>query len=113
MAGRHGNKGVISKVVPVEDMPFTEDGTPVQIMLNPLGVPSRMNVGQVMEVHLGWAAMALGIKVATPVFDGATFDHYSNCFGRGWIGSKWKNNLIDGRMGEYFESSDCWLYVHI
>jgi len=73
MAGRHGNKGVISKVVPVEDMPFTEDGRPIQILLNPLGVPSRMNVGQVLEVHLGWAAKTLGFKVATPVFDGATF----------------------------------------
>jgi len=73
MAGRHGNKGVISKVVPVEDMPFTEDGRPIQILLNPLGVPSRMNVGQVLEVHLGWAAKTLGFKVATPVFDGASF----------------------------------------
>jgi DNA-directed RNA polymerase subunit beta len=73
MAGRHGNKGVISKVVPVEDMPFTEDGRTLQILLNPLGVPSRMNVGQVLEVHLGWAAKTLGFKVATPVFDGATF----------------------------------------
>ena len=74
MAGRHGNKGVISKVVPIEDMPFTEDGRPIQILLNPLGVPSRMNVGQVLEVHLGWAAKTLGFKVATPVFDGATFE---------------------------------------
>jgi len=73
MAGRHGNKGVVSKIVPVEDMPFTEDGRPLQILLNPLGVPSRMNVGQVLEVHLGWAAKVLGFKVATPVFDGASF----------------------------------------
>ncbi|WP_407444094.1 DNA-directed RNA polymerase subunit beta [Fibrobacter sp.] len=73
MAGRHGNKGVVSKIVPVEDMPFTEDGRPLQILLNPMGVPSRMNIGQVLEVHLGWAAKTLGFKVSTPVFDGAEF----------------------------------------
>ncbi|MBQ9500734.1 MAG: DNA-directed RNA polymerase subunit beta, partial [Lentisphaeria bacterium] len=72
MAGRHGNKGIVSRIVPVEDMPFLEDGTPVDIVLNPLGVPSRMNIGQVLETHLGWAARMLGIKVATPVFDGAS-----------------------------------------
>ncbi len=72
MAGRHGNKGVISRILPVEDMPFMPDGTPVDVVLNPLGVPSRMNLGQVLEVHLGVAARALGIKVATPVFDGAS-----------------------------------------
>jgi len=70
MAGRHGNKGIVSKIVPVEDMPFLADGTPVDLVLNPLGVPSRMNIGQVLETHLGWAAKMLGIKVATPVFDG-------------------------------------------
>jgi len=74
MAGRHGNKGVVSKIVPVEDMPFTEDGRPLQILLNPMGVPSRMNIGQVLEVHLGWAAKTLGFKVSTPVFDGAKFE---------------------------------------
>ena len=72
MAGRHGNKGVVAKIVPEEDMPFLPDGTPVEICLNPLGVPSRMNVGQVLETHLGVAAQALGFKVATPVFDGIT-----------------------------------------
>src|SRR5207253_260512 len=71
MAGRHGNKGVIAKILPVEDMPFLPDGTPVDIVLNPLGVPSRMNIGQILETHLGWAAQALGIHVSTPVFDGA------------------------------------------
>jgi DNA-directed RNA polymerase subunit beta len=71
MAGRHGNKGVIAKILPVEDMPFLPDGTPVDIVLNPLGVPSRMNIGQILETHLGWAAQALGLHVATPVFDGA------------------------------------------
>ena len=74
MAGRHGNKGVISRILPIEDMPFLPDGTPVDIILNPLGVPSRMNIGQVLETHLGWAAEQLGFKVATPVFDGATED---------------------------------------
>ncbi len=72
MAGRHGNKGVVSRVLPQEDMPFLEDGTPLDIVLNPLGVPSRMNIGQVLEVHLGFAAKKLGWKVETPVFDGAT-----------------------------------------
>ena len=72
MAGRHGNKGVISKILPEEDMPFLADGTPVDILLNPLGVPSRMNVGQILETHLGWAAAKLGFKAITPVFDGAT-----------------------------------------
>ena len=70
MAGRHGNKGVVAKIVPEEDMPHLQDGTPIEICLNPLGVPSRMNVGQVLETHLGWACKKLGIKVATPVFDG-------------------------------------------
>ena len=72
MAGRHGNKGVISRVLPEEDMPFLPDGRPLQICLNPLGVPSRMNIGQVLEVHLGWASSKLGWHIATPVFDGAT-----------------------------------------
>ena len=71
MAGRHGNKGVIARILPDEDMPYLPDGTPVEIVLNPLGVPSRMNVGQILETHLGWAAKALGLHVATPVFDGA------------------------------------------
>jgi DNA-directed RNA polymerase subunit beta len=72
MAGRHGNKGVIARIVPEEDMPFLEDGTPLDILLNPLGVPSRMNVGQILETHLGWAAAVLGFQAVTPVFDGAT-----------------------------------------
>src|SRR5258707_15561239 len=72
MAGRHGNKGVIARIVPEEDMPYLPDGTPVEIVLNPLGVPSRMNVGQILETHLGWAAQALGVRFATPAFDGAT-----------------------------------------
>jgi DNA-directed RNA polymerase subunit beta len=111
MAGRHGNKGVISKVVPVEDMPFTEDGQPLQIILNPLGVPSRMNVGQVLEVHLGWAAKALGFKVATPVFDGATFEQIQDEMDRADLGSigadgrrTGKTPLYDGRTGEAFKN---------
>jgi len=72
MAGRHGNKGVVSRILPQEDMPFLPDGRPVDIILNPLGVPSRMNVGQILETHLGWAADQIGVKFATPVFDGAS-----------------------------------------
>src|SRR6185436_7376594 len=72
MAGRHGNKGAIARILPAEDMPFLPDGRPVEIILNPIGVPSRMNVGQILETHLGWAAQALGLKIMTPVFDGAT-----------------------------------------
>ena len=94
MAGRHGNKGVVSKIVPVEDMPFTEDGRPLQILLNPLGVPSRMNVGQVLEVHLGWAAKALGFKVSTPVFDGASFQEIVEELKRAYE----KNPIVDYEM---------------
>ncbi|MGL1901985.1 MAG: DNA-directed RNA polymerase subunit beta [Fibrobacterales bacterium] len=104
MAGRHGNKGVISKIVPVEDMPFTEDGRPVQILLNPLGVPSRMNVGQVLEVHLGWAAQALGINVATPVFDGASYDHITDCLVEAGLPKSGKSKLIDGKTGVAFDT---------
>ena len=82
MAGRHGNKGVISRILPMEDMPFLPDGTPLEIVLNPLGVPSRMNIGQVLEVHLGYAAKALGWKIATPVFDGANEVDIENCLER-------------------------------
>src|SRR5204863_3229723 len=78
MAGRHGNKGVVAKIMPIEDMPFLVDGTELDIVLNPLGVPSRMNVGQILETHLGWAARALGISTATPVFDGATEEEIRN-----------------------------------
>jgi DNA-directed RNA polymerase subunit beta len=100
MAGRHGNKGVISKIVPVEDMPFTLDGTPVQILLNPLGVPSRMNVGQLLETHLGLAAKALGIKIATPVFSGASFTEVKALMKEAGISDSGKSKLIDGKTGE-------------
>ena len=85
MAGRHGNKGVVSKVVPVEDMPFLEDGTPVDLILNPLGVPGRMNIGQVLEVHLGWAAKRIGFRALTPVFDGASEEEIEAELARAWI----------------------------
>ncbi len=93
MAGRHGNKGVVSKVVPVEDMPFLEDGTPVDIILNPLGVPGRMNIGQVLEVHLGWAARRLGFRALTPVFDGASEEQIEAELARAWIVDQaWKES---------------------
>ncbi len=103
MAGRHGNKGVISKILPKEDMPFLPDGTPVQIVLNPLGVPSRMNVGQVLETHLGWAAKTLGLKVATPVFNGASEEVIQNYLKRAELPPEGKIELRDGRNGRPFE----------
>ncbi|MDO5732438.1 MAG: DNA-directed RNA polymerase subunit beta [Eubacteriales bacterium] len=104
MAGRHGNKGVISRILPEEDMPFLEDGTPLDIVLNPLGVPSRMNIGQVLEVHLGLAAKKLGWKIATPVFDGATEKDISEAFEQAGIDPDGKAILYDGRTGEPFEN---------
>ena len=128
MAGRHGNKGVVSRILPVEDMPFLPDGTPLDIVLNPLGVPSRMNIGQVLEVHLGYAAKALGWKIMTPVFDGAheqdifelferirdkddypdkkdvTGIDFGECFKHNGISMECKTRLKDGRTGEYFDN---------
>ena len=103
MAGRHGNKGVISRILPEEDMPFMPDGTPVDIVLNPLGVPSRMNLGQVLEVHLGMAARALGFKVATPVFDGATGDEIHELLKEAGLREDGKTVVYDGRTGEPFD----------
>ncbi len=103
MAGRHGNKGVISRILPEEDMPFMPDGTPVEIVLNPLGVPSRMNIGQVLETHLGWAARALGLKVATPVFDGAGEQDMIDMLQRANLPVSGKTVLYDGRTGESFD----------
>ncbi len=103
MAGRHGNKGVISKVLPIEDMPFLPDGTPVDIILNPLGVPHRMNIGQIMETHLGWAANALGFKIATPVFDGASEEDIEELLRRAGLPETGKVQLFDGRTGEPFD----------
>jgi DNA-directed RNA polymerase subunit beta len=102
MAGRHGNKGVVSKILPEEDMPFLPDGTPVEIVLNPLGVPSRMNVGQILETHLGWAARALGIWVASPVFDGATEQEIKEHLKQAGMPSSGKTRLYDGRTGKPF-----------
>ena len=104
MAGRHGNKGVISRILPEEDMPFLPDGTPIEIVLNPLGVPSRMNIGQVLETHLGWAARALGIHVATPVFDGATEEDIVEILEEANLPRNGKTILYDGRTGEPFDS---------
>ena len=104
MAGRHGNKGVISRVLPKEDMPFLADGTPLQIVLNPLGVPSRMNIGQVLEVHLGLVANMLGMKVATPVFDGATELDIQEMFRENKLPEHGKLTVYDGRTGEKFEN---------
>ena len=104
MAGRHGNKGVIAKILPIEDMPFLPDGTPVEIVLNPLGVPSRMNIGQVLETHLGWAAKALGIHVATPVFGGATEKDILDSLTKAGLPETGKTVLFDGRSGEAFDN---------
>lgn len=104
MAGRHGNKGVISNILPLEDMPFTADGEPIDIMLNPQGVPSRMNIGQVLELHLGIAAKKLGIKVATPVFDGATIEDIEAIMAEAGMPKDGKEVLFDGRTGEAFEN---------
>ena len=104
MAGRHGNKGVVSRILPEEDMPFLPDGTPLDIVLNPLGVPSRMNIGQVLEVHLGMAAKALGWKIMTPVFDGAHEADIRECFRMGGLPENGKFRLRDGRTGEFFDN---------
>ena len=103
MAGRHGNKGVVSRILPQEDMPFLPDGTPLDIVLNPLGVPSRMNIGQVLEVHLGYAAHALGWKVATPIFNGANEKEIRELLKQGGVAEDGKTVLYDGRTGEPFD----------
>jgi len=104
MAGRHGNKGVVAKLVPMEDMPYMQDGTPVDIILNPLGVPSRMNLGQIFEANLGWAAKILGIKYATPVFDGASLDQIKEIMKKAGLPEDGKITLYDGRTGEKFDN---------
>ncbi|MFA7417879.1 MAG: DNA-directed RNA polymerase subunit beta, partial [Acholeplasma sp.] len=104
MAGRHGNKGVISKILPREDMPYLEDGTYVDIMLNPLGVPSRMNIGQILEIHLGISAQKLGIKVASPVFDGVTNDELAAIMEEAGVAPDGKTTLYDGRTGEAYNN---------
>lgn len=113
MAGRHGNKGVISRVLPEEDMPYLEDGTPVQIVLNPLGVPSRMNIGQILECHMGWVAKALGINIATPVFDGANEEDIIELRKKAGLPENGKAILRDGRTGEKFDHEVTVGYVYM
>jgi DNA-directed RNA polymerase subunit beta len=113
MAGRHGNKGVISKILPVEDMPYLEDGTPVQILLNPLGVPSRMNVGQILETHLGWAGAKLGFRAVTPVFDGADETDINAALDEAGLPRHGKARLYDGRTGEPFEQETTVGYIYM
>ena len=113
MAGRHGNKGVISKVLPIEDMPFLEDGTSVDIILNPLGVPSRMNVGQILETHLGWAAAKLGFKVRSPVFDSPSEDLVKGLLREAGLPDDGKAQLFDGRTGDRFEQKTTVGYIYM
>jgi DNA-directed RNA polymerase subunit beta len=113
MAGRHGNKGVIAKILPVEDMPYLEDGTPLQIMLNPLGVPSRMNVGQILETHLGWAGAKLGFQAVTPVFDGASEEDINGCLKEAGLPKHGKARLFDGRTGEPLHQETTVGYIYM
>jgi DNA-directed RNA polymerase subunit beta len=113
MAGRHGNKGVVARIVKEEDMPFVADGTPVEIVLNPLGVPSRMNVGQVLETHLGWAAKLLNLKFATPVFDGIKEKDIRNYLKEAKLPEHAKTILFDGRTGEPFDQEVVIGYIYM
>ncbi len=113
MAGRHGNKGVIARILPEEDMPYLPDGTPVEIVLNPLGVPSRMNVGQILETHLGWAAKALGVQFATPVFDGATEKGIKEMLTKAGLPTSGKTRLFDGMTGQSFEQPVTVGYIYM
>ena len=113
MAGRHGNKGVIARILPEEDMPYLPDGTPVEIVLNPLGVPSRMNVGQILETHLGWAAKALGVHFATPVFDGATEKEIKKALTEAKLPTSGKTALFDGMTGTQFEQPVTVGYIYM
>jgi DNA-directed RNA polymerase subunit beta len=113
MAGRHGNKGVIARILPEEDMPYLPDGTPVEIVLNPLGVPSRMNVGQILETHLGWAAHALGLYFATPVFDGATEGEIKKWLDEAGLPKSGKTPLYDGMTGQSFEQDVTVGYIYM
>jgi DNA-directed RNA polymerase subunit beta len=113
MAGRHGNKGVIARILPEEDMPYLPDGTPVEIVLNPLGVPSRMNVGQILETHLGWAAQALGMYFATPVFDGAMESEIKGMLEKANLPETGKTRLYDGMTGMPFEQEVTVGYIYM
>ncbi len=113
MAGRHGNKGVVGKILPIEDMPFMGDGTPVDIVLNPLGVPSRMNIGQLYETSLGWAAKSLGVKFKTPIFDGATYEEVQEQLEKAGLPGHGKVRLYDGRTGEPFDDEVTVGYIYM
>jgi DNA-directed RNA polymerase subunit beta len=113
MAGRHGNKGVVSRILPIEDMPFLSDGRPVDIILNPIGVPSRMNLGQILETHLGWAAARLGYRIATPVFDGASETEIKDWLDRAELSSDGKTLLFDGRTGDSFNNPVTVGYIYM
>jgi len=113
MAGRHGNKGVVGKILPIEDLPFMEDGTPVDIVLNPLGVPSRMNIGQLYETSLGWAAKKLGVKFKTPIFNGATYEEVQHELERAGLPAHGKVRLFDGRTGEQFDDEVTVGYIYM
>jgi DNA-directed RNA polymerase subunit beta len=113
MAGRHGNKGVVAKIVPKEDMPFLPDGTPVDIVLNPLGVPSRMNLGQLYETALGWAARTLGCRFSTPIFDGATWEGVQEQLRRASLDENSKTILIDGRTGHRYDQEVTVGYIYM
>ena len=113
MAGRHGNKGVVSKILPIEDMPFLEDGTPVDIILNPLGVPSRMNAGQILETHLGWAARKMGFQAVTPVFDGCPEKEIEDALEKAELPKRGKTQLFDGRTGEPMDQEVTVGYIYM
>jgi DNA-directed RNA polymerase subunit beta len=113
MAGRHGNKGVIARILPEEDMPYLPDGSAVEIVLNPLGVPSRMNVGQILETHLGWAAKTLGLHFATPVFDGASESEIKDMLRRASLPESGKVDLFDGMLGERFDQKVTVGYIYM
>jgi DNA-directed RNA polymerase subunit beta len=113
MAGRHGNKGVIARILPEEEMPYLPDGTPVEIVLNPLGVPSRMNVGQILETHLGWAAKVLGLWFASPVFDGASEDEIKQMLAKGGMPKSGKTRLFDGKTGDAFDQQVTVGYIYM
>ncbi|MBU0982621.1 MAG: DNA-directed RNA polymerase subunit beta, partial [candidate division Zixibacteria bacterium] len=113
MAGRHGNKGVVSKIVPIEDMPYKPDGTTIDVILNPLGVPSRMNVGQILETHMGWAAKTQDKKIATPVFDGASLDDIKIRLAEAGLPDTGKTELLDGRTGDAFDNEITIGYIYM
>jgi DNA-directed RNA polymerase subunit beta len=113
LSGRHGNKGVVARIVPEEDMPYLPDGSPVDIVLNPLGVPSRMNIGQILETHLGWAAHALGLYVMIPVFDGATQEEIKEMLKTAQLPTSGKITLYDGFTGEHFDQEITVGYIYM